>query len=79
MSLRSGAFSETNVFANVYTNGDACGMKTKLKTFPSLKSDEQAEDFVDRVDLSEYDLKGFKPIRFEIEPKSAAPQAFSNN
>ena len=54
-------------------------MKTKLKTFPSLKSDEQAENFVDRVDLSEYDLKGFKPMRFEIEPKSAAPQAFSSN
>ena len=47
-------------------------IKTKLKTFPPLKSDEQAEEFVDRVDLSDYDLKCFKPMRFEIEPKSAA-------
>ena len=77
--MRSGDFSEANVFANVYTNGDACGMKTKLKTFPSLKSDEQAEDFVDRVDLSEYDLKGFKPTRFEIEPKSATTPPLSTN
>lgn len=44
----------------------------KLKSFPHLKSDEEAENFVDSADLSEYDFSGFKPMRFEFEPKSAA-------
>ncbi|WP_208630095.1 CopG family antitoxin [Gluconacetobacter entanii] len=39
---------------------------------PSLHSDEAAEDFVATVDLTRYDLYGFKPMRFEIEPKAAA-------
>jgi len=39
---------------------------------PSLPSDEAAEAFVAVADLTEYDLSGFKPMRFEIEPKSAA-------
>lgn len=47
-------------------------MKAKLKALPSLASDEDAESFVDTADLSTYDLTGFKPMRFEIEPKSAA-------
>ena len=47
-------------------------MKAKSKTMPSLQSDEAAEHFVASEDLSTYDLSGFKPMRFEIEPKSAA-------
>lgn len=47
-------------------------MKTKSKSMPSLVSDAGAEDFVATADLSDYDLSGFKPMRFEIEPKSAA-------
>jgi predicted DNA binding CopG/RHH family protein len=47
-------------------------MKAKSKTMPSLQSDEAAEHFVASADLSTYDLSGFKPMRFEIEPKSAA-------
>ncbi|BAI01167.1 CopG family antitoxin [Acetobacter pasteurianus] len=39
---------------------------------PSLHSDEAAEDFVATVDLTRYDLSGFKPMRCEIEPKAAA-------
>lgn len=39
---------------------------------PSLKNDAQAERFVETADLSEYDLSGFSPMRFEVEPKSAA-------
>jgi predicted DNA binding CopG/RHH family protein len=39
---------------------------------PSLVSDEAAEAFVAEADLTNYDLSGFKPMRFEIEPKSAA-------
>jgi predicted DNA binding CopG/RHH family protein len=39
---------------------------------PSLRSDEAAEAFVAEADLTQYDLSGFRPMRFEIEPKSAA-------
>ena len=39
---------------------------------PSLRSDADAEQFVETADLSQYDLSGFKPMRFEFEPKSAA-------
>lgn len=46
--------------------------KHALKTMPSLKSDEEAEQFVDSADLSEFDLSGFAPVKFEFEPKSAA-------
>jgi predicted DNA binding CopG/RHH family protein len=47
-------------------------MKSKGKTMPSLKNDEDAESFVETADLSEYDLSGFKTMRFEFEPKTAA-------
>jgi predicted DNA binding CopG/RHH family protein len=42
-------------------------MKKKL---PRFKSDKQAADFVDKADLTEYDLSGMRPIRFEFQPKT---------
>jgi predicted DNA binding CopG/RHH family protein len=42
-----------------------------LKPLPRLKSDDEAERFVDTADLSEYDLSGFRPAQFEFERKSA--------
>ncbi|MGH8118437.1 MAG: CopG family antitoxin [Rhodanobacteraceae bacterium] len=39
---------------------------------PSLRSDAAAERFVTSADLTKYDLSGFAPMRFEIEPKTAA-------
>ena len=42
-------------------------MKAKTNPMPSLKSDADAEQFVATADLS-----GFKPMRFEFEPKAAA-------
>lgn len=47
-------------------------MKAKSKPMPSLKSDAEAEKFVDTADLSRYDLSSFKPMGFEFEPKAAA-------
>ncbi len=44
----------------------------KGKPLPSLKSDAQAEQFVETADLSEYDLSGFTPMRFEVAKKEAA-------
>ena len=40
------------------------------KKFPVLKSDEDAERFVDTADLSEYDFSGFKRVHFELQPKT---------
>lgn len=42
---------------------------TKLKKLPPLLTDEEAERFTEEADLSEYDLSGFKPMRFEFRKK----------
>jgi predicted DNA binding CopG/RHH family protein len=42
-------------------------MKKKL---PRLKSDKEAEEFVDNADLTEYDLSGMRPVRFEFQAKT---------
>lgn len=42
---------------------------TKLKTMPSFKSDRAAEAFVEKADLSEYDLSGGEFVRFELKRK----------
>jgi len=41
-------------------------MKKKIPTF---KSDTEAERFVATADLTEYDLAGAKPVRFEFAKK----------
>jgi predicted DNA binding CopG/RHH family protein len=41
----------------------------KLKKLPTFKSDLEAERFVDKADLSEYDLSGGEFVRFELKPK----------
>jgi predicted DNA binding CopG/RHH family protein len=42
-------------------------MKRKL---PRFKSDKEAEEFVEKADLTEYDLSAMRPFRFEFQPKS---------
>jgi predicted DNA binding CopG/RHH family protein len=42
-----------------------------LKRLPRLKSDAEAERFVDTADLTQYDLSGFRPAQFEFEKKTA--------
>ena len=39
------------------------------KKLPILKTDEEAEKFIDTADLSEYDLSGFKKVHFEFSRK----------
>jgi len=41
------------------------------KKWPVLKSDEEAERFVETADLSEYDFSEMVPMPFEFEPKTA--------
>jgi len=41
----------------------------KLKKLPTFKSDRDAERFVDRADLSQFDLSGGEFMRFELKPK----------
>lgn len=43
-------------------------MKSKI---PVFETDAEAERFVDAADLSEYDLSGLRPTRFEFERKTA--------
>lgn len=47
-------------------------MSAKARPMPSLRSDAEAETFTAEADLTQYDLSGFKPMRFEIAPKEAA-------
>ncbi|KPF71148.1 hypothetical protein IP69_07525 [Bosea sp. AAP35] len=42
-----------------------------LKPFPVFATDQEAEDFVDHADLTEYDLSSFEPVRFEFKAKTA--------
>jgi predicted DNA binding CopG/RHH family protein len=42
-------------------------MKKKL---PKLRSDKEAEAFVAKADLTEYDLGDMQSVRFEFQPKS---------
>jgi predicted DNA binding CopG/RHH family protein len=42
-------------------------MKKKL---PGFRSDKEAEEFVDKGDLTEYDLSEMRSARFEFQPKS---------
>src|SRR5215207_7960829 len=44
---------------------------TMKKKIPRFKTDKHAENFVATADLTEYDLSGFKPVRFEFERKDA--------
>jgi predicted DNA binding CopG/RHH family protein len=40
------------------------------KQLPTLRSDKEAEEFVAKSDLTEYDLSGMRMVRFEFQPKS---------
>jgi predicted DNA binding CopG/RHH family protein len=41
------------------------------KRFPRLRSDAEAERFLETADLWEYDFSEFRPLRFEFEKKEA--------
>lgn len=41
------------------------------KKIPDFRTDEEAARFVETADLTEYDLSGFQPVRFEFEKKAA--------
>ncbi len=41
------------------------------KKIPAFKTDAAAEHFVEKADLSKYDLSGLRPARFEFEKKTA--------
>lgn len=39
------------------------------KPFPKLMTDQEAEDFVENADLTEFDFSDMKPVKFELAPK----------
>ena len=48
-------------------------MKTiNNKLIPAFKSNQEAEEFVAKADLSEYDLSAFQPMHFEFVEKDAS-------
>ena len=42
------------------------------KKFPELKTDEEADDWLQSADLTDYDLSEMKKVRFELAPKDAS-------
>lgn len=44
-------------------------MKKNHKAIPKLSSDKQAQEFVERADLTRYNLSRFSQTHFEFEPK----------
>jgi predicted DNA binding CopG/RHH family protein len=46
-------------------------MKKKLPTF---RSDREAEEFVEKADLTDYDLSGSRPVKLEFEKKNVSPR-----
>jgi len=42
------------------------------KKFPDLKTDEEADDWLQSADLADYDLSEMKKVRFELAPKDAS-------
>ena len=42
------------------------------KPIPTFRTDREAEDFVAKADLTEYDLSGGQVVRFEMRPKDKA-------
>ncbi len=40
-----------------------------MKKLPELKTDNDAEDFIDTADLTEYDLSVLVPMKFEFQKK----------
>ena len=43
----------------------------RRKPLPRFATDEEAERFVAEADLTQYDLTGGRPMRFEFERKTA--------
>lgn len=47
-------------------------MSKSKKPWPSLPTDEAAEDFVANADLTDYDWSKAEPVHYEFEKKAAA-------
>ena len=42
------------------------------KKFPDLKTETQADDWLQSADLTDYDLSEMKKVRFELAPKDTS-------
>ena len=49
-------------------------MKKKLPTF---RSDREAEEFVEKAHLTDYDLSGLRPVKLEFEKKDVSSRVRS--
>jgi predicted DNA binding CopG/RHH family protein len=46
-------------------------MSNSKPPLPGFRSDKEAEDFVDNADLTQFDLTGGEPVRYEFKSKDA--------
>jgi predicted DNA binding CopG/RHH family protein len=46
-------------------------MSNSKPALPGFQSDKEAEDFVDNADLTQFDLTGGEPVRYEFRSKDA--------
>ena len=42
------------------------------KRIPTFRTDREAQEFVAKADLTDYDLSGGQVVRFELKPKNAS-------
>lgn len=49
-------------------------MILRSEPLPPLANDAEAEAFVETANLTDYDLSGFAPMRFEIAAKTDTPR-----
>jgi hypothetical protein len=54
-------------------------MIPRSEPLPPLTGDAEAEAFVETADLTDYDLSGFVPTRFEIAPKTDPARTMGPN
>jgi predicted DNA binding CopG/RHH family protein len=47
---------------------------TMKKKLPTVRSDGEAEAFVEKADLTDYDLSGLRPVKLEFEKKEVGPR-----
>ncbi|GGF15282.1 hypothetical protein GCM10011321_03900 [Youhaiella tibetensis] len=46
-------------------------MSNSKPPVPTFRTDKEAEDFVENADLTQFDLSGGEPVRYEFKAKDA--------
>ncbi|MGR3219942.1 MAG: CopG family antitoxin [Candidatus Anammoxibacter sp.] len=71
-AMRTEKQETTHCAPSVYAICTERRLRIMKKKLPTLKSDKDAEDFIENTDLTEYNLSGAKQVRFEFQRKDKA-------